>query len=45
MFSGCSNMTTIDLSSWKFGQVVRMEGMFTNCVNVKTIDITGIDTS
>ena len=45
MFSGCSNMTTIDLSSWKFGQVTTMYSMFSNCVNVKTIDITGIDTS
>ena len=45
MFSGCSNMTTIDLSSWKFGQVTSMSNMFSNCVNVKTIDITGIDTS
>ena len=45
MFSGCSNMTTIDLSSWKFGQVVSMRDMFSSCVNVKTIDITGIDTS
>ena len=45
MFSGCSNMTTIDLSSWKFGQVTSMNSMFTNCMNVQTIDITGIDTS
>lgn len=45
MFSGCSNMTTIDLSSWKFGQVVSMKNMFSGCVNVQTIDITGIDTS
>ena len=45
MFQGCTNMTTIDLSSWKFGQVINMRYMFSNCVNVKTIDITGIDTS
>ena len=45
MFSGCSNMTTIDLSSWKFGQVVSMKNMFSGCSNVQTIDITGIDTS
>lgn len=45
MFSGCSNMTTIDLSSWKFGQVTSMSNMFNSCINVQTIDITGIDTS
>ena len=45
MFSGCSNMTTIDLSSWKFGQVTNMASMFYGCYNVQTIDITGIDTS
>lgn len=45
MFSGCYNMTTIDLSSWKFGQVTNMASMFENCYNVQTIDITGIDTS
>lgn len=45
MFSGCYNMTTIDLSSWKFGQVTNMNSMFYGCSNVQTIDITGIDTS
>lgn len=45
MFSGCTNMTTIDLSSWKFGQVTNMNSMFSSCINVQTIDITGIDTS
>ena len=45
MFSGCSNLTTIDLSSWKFGQVTSMRSMFGGCSNVQTIDITGIDTS
>ena len=45
MFQGCQNMTTIDLSSWKFGQVTNMQGMFSGCYKVQTIDITGIDTS
>ena len=45
MFFQCSNMTTIDLSSWKFGQVTSMQNMFRNCINAETIDITGIDTS
>ena len=45
MFYECSNMTTIDLSSWKFGQVTNMKNMFRNCNNTITIDITGIDTS
>lgn len=45
MFSDCFNMTTIDLSSWKFGQVTNMKFMFSGCSNAKTIDITGIDTS
>lgn len=45
MFQGCHGMTTIDLSSWKFGQVTNMSGMFMDCSNTITIDITGIDTS
>ena len=45
MFSSCSNMTTIDLSSWKFGQVTNMNSMFSGCSKAETIDITGIDTS
>lgn len=45
MFSGCYNLTTIDLSSWKFGQVTNMRNMFSGCTNAQTIDITGIDTS
>lgn len=45
MFQGCKNMTTIDLSSWKFGQVTNMNSMFSGCSKVQTIDITGINTS
>lgn len=45
MFYQCYGMTTIDLSSWKFGQVTNMKNMFRNCNNTITIDITGIDTS
>lgn len=45
MFSNCSNITTIDLSSWKFGQVTSMNSMFWGCYSARTIDITGIDTS
>ena len=45
MFYLCSNMITIDLSSWKFGQVISMQYMFASCYKVETIDITGIDTS
>ena len=45
MFYECYGMTTIDLSSWKFGQVTNMHNMFRNCNNTITIDITGIDTS
>ena len=45
MFYECKNMTTIDLSSWKFGQVTNMNSMFSGCSKAETIDITGIDTS
>lgn len=45
MFYQCYDMTTIDLSSWKFGQVTNMVSMFSGCANTITIDITGIDTS
>ena len=45
MFYECEGMTTIDLSSWKFGQVTSMKYMFARCKKAETIDITGIDTS
>ena len=45
MFQGCDGMTTIDLSSWKFGQVTDMKYIFARCKKAETIDISGIDTS
>ncbi|MBO7610067.1 MAG: BspA family leucine-rich repeat surface protein, partial [Muribaculaceae bacterium] len=44
MFSGCSNLTSIDLSGFDTGNVINMLGMFGNCSNLTTLDLSGFDT-
>lgn len=47
MFSGCSNIEYILLDPDKFttGKVVRMSGMFSGCVALKSLDVTKFDLS
>ena len=39
MFSYCSNLTNIDLSSFNTKNVTNMSGMFSYCSNLKKISI------
>lgn len=37
MFSGCTSLTSLDLSSFNMKNVETTNGMFANCINLKTI--------
>lgn len=46
MFGSCSNLQSVDLSSWKSSKVTTVHDMFASCGNLKTVKIgTGFDTS
>ena len=45
MFSGCSSLTSLDLSSWNTSNVESMGSMFRNCSNLTNLDISGFDMS
>ena len=45
MFSGCSNLTTLDVSGWNTSQVTNMRSMFNGCSKLITLDVSGWDTS
>lgn len=37
MFSGCTSLTSLDISGWDTGNVWYMTGMFANCTGLTTI--------
>ena len=37
MFSGCTNLETVDMSGFQSTQTIDMYEMFENCINLKTI--------
>ena len=39
MFSGCNNLSEIDLSSFTFENIVKMNDMFDECTNLKKIKV------
>ena len=45
MFSGCTSLTSLDLSSFDTSQVINMESMFSGCTNLKSIDLKNFNTS
>lgn len=45
MFSDCSKLPSIDLSSLDTSHVTTMASMFINCYAIKTLNLTGFDTS
>lgn len=45
MFSGCSNLTKVDLSGFDTSKVTDMRCMFYGCSNLTYVDISGFDTS
>jgi len=44
MFSDCSNIINIDLSSFNTENVTNMMAMFSNCLNLKSINLSNINT-
>lgn len=45
MFSGCSNMVSVDLSSLDTSNVEDMSFMFTGCSSLTSVDVSGFDIS
>ena len=45
MFSGCSNLSEIDLSGFDTSNVISMTYMFANCNNLSNLDLSTFDTS
>ena len=45
MFSGCHNLTSIDLSGLNASSVTNMNGMFNSCSSIKSINLLGMDIS
>ena len=45
MFSGCSNLTSLDLSSFHTSNIVNMESMFENCISLISLNISHFDVS
>ena len=45
MFSGCSSLTTLDLSGFNTAKVTNMASMFYNCTALTSVDLSGFDTS
>jgi surface protein len=44
LFSGCSKLTHIDLSSFDTKNVSNMNGIFSGCSKLTTIDLSSFDT-
>ena len=45
MFSGCSSLTTLDVSNFDTSNVTNMGSMFSNCSKLTTLDVSNFDTS
>ena len=45
MFSGCENLTSLDVSSFNTSNVTSMHGMFSGCFIIETLDLSNFDTS
>ena len=45
MFSDCSSLESIDLSSFNTTNVNNMSGMFSNCSSLKSIDLSSFNTT
>ncbi len=45
MFSGCSSLTTLDVSNFNTANVTDMGGMFFNCSSLTTLDVSNFNTA
>ena len=44
MFSGCSALTSLDISKWNTSNVTNMDGMFEKIDSMQSLDISNFDT-
>ena len=44
MFSGCSSLTSLDVSGFKTDNVTSMDGMFRSCSSLTSLDVSGFKT-
>ncbi len=44
MFSGCNNLSNLDVSGFDTGNVTDMRWMFSGCSNLSNLDVSGFDT-
>ena len=44
MFSGCTDITSLDVSSFDTSKVTNMASMFSNCSGLKSLDVSSFDT-
>ena len=45
MFSGCSSLTSLDVTHFNTANVTHMSGMFSNCSSLTSLDVTHFDTA
>ena len=45
MFSGCSSLTSLDVSSFDTSNVMNMSSIFSGCSSLTSLDLSGLDTS
>ena len=45
MFSGCSSLTSLDLSSFNTSKVTDMRGLFAGCKNLRSLNVSSFNTS
>ena len=45
MFSGCSNLTTLDLSNFDTSNTLNMKNMFTNCNSLISLNLSHFNVS
>ena len=45
VFSGCENLTSLDLSNFDTSNVTDMNNMFSNCTRLTSLDLSNFDTS
>jgi surface protein len=45
MFSGCSSLSSVDVSEWDTTNVMYMTGVFSGCSSLTSLDISNWDTT
>ena len=45
IFSGCTSLSSIDVSGWDTSACIDLSGIFYNCSSLSSIDVSGWDTS